>query len=127
MVVTTVDCSTEGFESRKSGSFSEQMEALRACSDNVSGVQALQILDLGVRLEDPDALALYGQLYEGESIDLPISLDANPARAAEYYARAARAGHTEMAIPLARVCDQLSPDDNLLHESIHANFCPVEE
>lgn len=121
---SSADCSEEGFRGRWSDSFEDQFAALGDCLGEVSGTTALRVLDSGVAAENPDALYIYAQLYDGtESTGIPVTFEPNLARATEYYARAKAAGKADAAIDLERVCTELSPEEDLLHESVFADYC----
>lgn len=123
-VAGRTDCSEEGFRGRWSDSFDDQFAALGDCLGEVSGTTALRVLDSGVAAENPNALYIYAQLYDGtESTGIPVTFEPNLARATEYYARAKAAGNADAATDLERVCTELTPEEDLLHESVFADYC----
>ena len=102
---------------------------LRTCGSEVTIDDALTFVERASAANDPDALALFGALYDTGVKDEPIKTDIglnlgdNAARAAEYYARAKEAGSEEGATRLTAVCRGLLLKSDTLSQSAHEDFC----
>lgn len=111
------------------GGFAAQAEAMRACGADLSPEIALGVIENAAAQENGDALLLFGTLYDGTRLDprietlVGLTFDDDPAKAAEYYARAARAGAAEAQSHLAAVCGILSGLDATLEKGAYDDFC----
>ena len=103
--------------------------AIRACGRNVSADTALRLIEEGAAVDDPGALLLFGTLYDADQLDprienlIGLTLDDDPARAAEYYARAVRAGSLEAQARLSAICATLSGADSTLAKGAYDDYC----
>lgn len=103
--------------------------ALQDCVGAVTADAALALVeDYAVR-GDPDALLLFGKLYDDQIEDAPIEtgigLTFSPdiARSAEYYARAFAAGSGVAADLLVTACDRLESDSSTLSKGAYDDYC----
>lgn len=109
--------------------FGEAEKAIRACGDALSADTVLKIVEDAARKDDPDALLLFGTLYDGSEVDerienvIGLSFDHDAATAAEYYARAAGAGSELGAVRLQVTCAQLAGSDETLAKGAYDDFC----
>ena len=111
------------------GGFSTMADRLRECGGAVSADQALSFLERAAAAGDADALALFGAIYDGTVTDeamentIGLTFPDQPARAAEYYARAAAAGSQEAATRLTATCRRLLLSTDTLSRSAHEDYC----
>ncbi|MFC3117674.1 hypothetical protein ACFOHS_02730 [Jhaorihella thermophila] len=90
-------CATDALATA-GGGFDATGRALRACAGKVDPDVALRLVEDAAARGDGAALQLFGMLYDGKALDEPIetgiglSFGDDPAKAAEYYARAVGAG-----------------------------------
>lgn len=99
------------------GSFSEQLSSLRACGADASADTALVVLEAGVDAEDPEALLIFGHLYNPSVTDgeieevMGLSFSDLPEVAIDYYIRARDAGATDAEDALQAACESLRAAD----------------
>ncbi len=111
------------------GGFAETGRALRACAGKVDPDTALRLIEDAAARGDGAALQLFGTLYDGEALDEPIetgiglSFGDDPAKAAEYYARAAGAGAEAARARLAQVCGRLAQASGTLEKGAFDDYC----
>lgn len=109
--------------------FAAVAEQLRQCGGRVTPDDALSLLETAARGNDPVALTLFGRIYDAEATDagletgLGLTFSDNPARAAEYYNRAAQAGSVEAGPLLQTVCRRLLLMTDTLSQSAHEDHC----
>lgn len=126
---STGACGAEQLTSLVSDGFAALAEQLRSCGSDINVDLALGFVERAAATNDPDALALFGALYDpnitGEAIkdDVGLSFGDNPARAAEYYARAKDAGSDEGSQRLTATCRTLALKTDTLSQSAHEDFC----
>ena len=122
-------CGADELRSLASDGFKSLATQLRTCGSEVSVDDALTFVERASAANDPDALALFGALYDTGVKDEPIkteiglNLGDNAARAAEYYARAKEAGSDVAATRLTTVCRGLLLKSDTLSQSAHEDFC----
>ncbi len=103
--------------------------AIRACGDALSADTVLAIVEDAAGRGDPDALLLFGTLYDGAEEDTQIekviglTFADDAARAAEYYARAAGAGSDTAGERLKVTCVQLAGSDKTLAKGAYDDYC----
>lgn len=128
-VAETNPCGTDQLRSLASDGFKTLAQQLRTCGSKVSIDDALTFVERASAANDPDALVLFGALYDTTVKDEPIkteiglNLGDNAARAAEYYARAKEAGSDEATNRLTAVCRGLLLKSDTLSQSAHEDFC----
>lgn len=111
------------------GGFDATGRALRACAGKVDPDVALRLIEDAAARGDGAALQLFGMLYDGEALDEPIetgiglSFGDDPAKAAEYYARAAGAGAEGAQARLEQVCRRLAEVTGTLEKGAFDDFC----
>ena len=109
--------------------FGAMQKAIRACGDALSPDTVLKIVEDGAQQNDPDALLLFGTLYDGAQEDgriekvIGLSFDHDAAKAAEYYARAVTAGSDAARTRLTASCAQLAGSDQTLAKGAYDDFC----
>jgi len=109
--------------------FSATEKAIRACGDAVSPDTVLKIVEDGAQQNDPDALLLFGTLYDGAQEDgrieklIGLSFDHDAAKAVEYYARAVTAGSDVARARLKATCAQLAGSQETLAKGAYDDFC----
>ncbi|WP_425092550.1 hypothetical protein [Tropicimonas sp. S265A] len=123
-------CSDAELSAVASQGFAALGDALRGCGGSVSADVALGLVEGAVAEGDPAALAFFGTLYDSGQTDeiienqIGLTLGDNPARAAEYYARAKDAGTAEADDLLAGVCRALLLRTDTLSISAREDHCP---
>ncbi|MFD3189415.1 hypothetical protein ACFMPD_03965 [Sedimentitalea sp. HM32M-2] len=111
------------------GGFAATADAIRTCGADVPPGVALRLVEEAADRDDADALLLFGTLYDGARLDarienlIGLTFEDDPAKAAEYYARAVRAGATDASKHLAAVCRTLSGANATLAKGAHDDFC----
>ncbi|GGH21303.1 hypothetical protein SAMN05444007_102444 [Cribrihabitans marinus] len=126
-VASSGECALDGLRGR--GGFAEQMAAVRACGSAVSPDTALRLVEDAAATENPQALLLFGTLYDGDRLDAAIetgvglSFADDPARAVEYYARAVEAGSAEAAEQVGRICARLQDSGLTLEKGAYDDYC----
>ena len=109
--------------------FVATQKAIRACGDALSPDTVLKIVEGNAAQDDPDALLLFGTLYDGSERDekiegvIGLTFDHDAVSATEYYARAAQAGSDEARIRLGVTCAQLAGSDETLAKGAYDDFC----
>lgn len=111
------------------GGFAVIGPALRECGARVSPDVALTLVENSAADEDPEALYLFGMLYDGSQQDgevedtIGLTFGADDPKAAEYYARAVAAGSPEAATALAATCARLGQETGTLAKGAHDDYC----
>ena len=109
--------------------FDDLHTQLATCGTAVSPDLAFGLIEDFATREDAQALALFGVLYDADQTDqsietqLGLTFDADPARAAEYYARAQKAGANDVSERLKNTCSILSGDTSTLSKGAYDDFC----
>lgn len=109
--------------------FSRQLEAIRACGRSVSPDTALRMIEDAAGNGNADALLLFGTLYDGDELAprienlIGLSFADDPARAVEYYTRAARAGSAEAEARAVVTCARLDGSTLTLERGAFDDFC----
>lgn len=122
------DCSAAALAATEGG-FAETGKTIRACAGQVTPSTVLRLLEDAAAGDDPDALYLFGVLYDGAELDqvvenqIGLSFDHDAAKAAEYYARATATGSKSAAARLKATCAQLSASDATLAKGAFNDFC----
>lgn len=112
------------------GGFDAVEAALRSCGNKVSATDTLRLLEKGVRGGSPEALLLFGKIYDVQQKDdllettVGLTFDDDPATAAEYYARAKDAGSPAAETLLIVTCQRLSKLTSTLARGAHDDHCP---
>ncbi len=112
------------------GGFDVVEAALRSCNDKVSATDTLRLLEKGVRAGSPEALLMFGKIYDVQQKDnliettVGLTFDDDPATAAEYYARAKDAGSPAAETLLIVTCQRLSKLTSTLARGAHDDHCP---
>lgn len=110
--------------------FAALQDQLAGCGAKVSADAALGLIEKFASDEDPGALAMLGALYDetvtedGVETAIGLTFTADPARAAEYYARAVQAGSDSAEARLTSVCAQLSVSASTLDKGAFDDYCP---
>ncbi len=121
-------CSLSGLRGI-SGGFKATEQAIRTCGDALSPDTVLQVVEDASEQNDPDALLLFGTLYDGAQVDqrieqvIGLSFGHDAARAAEYYARAKAAGSQAATTRLTATCAQLAGSNQTLAKGAYDDFC----
>ncbi|SFT67086.1 hypothetical protein [Sedimentitalea nanhaiensis] len=111
------------------GGFTAIADAIRKCGADVSADTALRLVEEAAAQDDGDALLLFGTLYDGTRLDprietlVGLTFEDDPAKAAEYYARAAGAGAAGAQGHLADICQILSASTATLAKGAYDDFC----
>jgi hypothetical protein len=127
--VTSGDACTRDKLAATKGGHGAIIAAIRACGVDVQPDTALSLVEAGAAAEDAEALLLFGTLYDGESLDPRIenltglTFKDDPAKAAEYYARAVKAGSTEAGTRLGDICNRLASADATLSKGAYDDYC----
>lgn len=122
-------CGPEALAALGGQGFVAIADGLRGCGGSVTPDTALGLLEGAVAANDPQALAFFGTLYDPSRTDpviedqIGLTLGDNPARAAEYYARARDAGAAEAAEYLASICLTLTLKTDTLSVSAREDHC----
>jgi len=109
--------------------FDATQKAIRACGDALSADTVLEIVEDAALRGDKDALLLFGTLYDGSEQDarietvIGLSFAHDAATAAEYYARAHKAGSDEARARLTAICVQLGQSDETLAKGAYDDYC----
>ncbi|AVO37007.1 hypothetical protein [Pukyongiella litopenaei] len=111
------------------GGFAVIGPAMRGCGTRLSAEHALRLVEDAAARNEAGALLLFGTLYDGDELDprvenlIGLSFDDDPAKAAEYYARAARAGSQQAPGRLDAVCGKLAAMDTTLAKGALDDYC----
>ena len=109
--------------------FDGQLQALRTCGAQASADTALGLVERAAAAGDPEALTLFGTMYDGEAgeplIEETIGLTFGdvPATAAEYYARAVDVGSKEANDHLVKLCERMASMTDTLSRGAVADYC----
>lgn len=123
------DCAANAVGALQSGGFAPVAGKVRDCGNSLSADSVLGFVEKASAANDPDALNLFGALYDSGVTDeviettIGLSFSDQPARAAEYYARAVSAGSTEAATRLQAVCRRLLLNSDTLSQSAREDYC----
>ncbi len=123
------DCSAAALETLGAQGFGPVLARIGDCGNAITQDEALGLVEKAAQANDPAALTVMGQLYDSASTEavletsLQLSASDNPAQAAEYYDRAARAGSAEATPLLRTVCERLSTMTDTLSQSAHEDHC----
>lgn len=124
----TAPCTRESLAAT-TGGFVAIADAIRVCGSDVQPDTALSLVEEAAAADDPDALQLFGTLYDGEALDPRIenltglTFVDDPAQAVEYYARAISAGSDTAAENLRKTCERLANDSATLARGAYDDFC----
>lgn len=129
--VTIADQEACGFDRLRAipGGFAAIADAIRGCGAAVSADTALRLVEDSAEKDDPDALLLFGTIYDVDELDpkienlIGLTFEDDPARATEYYGRAAAAGSQAAADRLERSCARLSVLETTLAKGAYDDFC----
>ncbi len=122
-------CTDERLRGLGSLGFAEIARELGACGGAANPETALGLLEDAADRTDPDALLMFGELYDAgvaESVlKSAVGLDLGdiPANAADYYGRARAAGNATAATRLASLCERLSVATDTLSTAAHGEYC----
>lgn len=111
------------------GGFAATAQAIRDCGRDVSPDTALRLIEDAAGTGDPEALLLFGTLYDGDELDprietlVGLTFADDPAQAAGYYARAAAAGSGPAKDRLSAACARLAGAGATLDKGAHDDFC----
>lgn len=103
--------------------------SIRACGDALSPDVVLKLIEDAAEQGDPEALLLFGTLYDGAQIDarieqvIGLSFDHDATKAVEYYARAVAAGSGVAGTRLTASCAQLAGSNETLAKGAYDDFC----
>ena len=121
-------CTPEALGALKGG-FAEVGSAIRGCGKALSPDATLAFVEDYANRGDPEALLLFGMLYDGEELDarienlIGLTFEPDDTRAADYYARAVQAGSEQAAQSLQAVCQRLSSANSTLAKGAYNDFC----
>ena len=111
------------------GGFTATQKVIRACGDALSADTVLKLVEDASAAGDADALLVFGTLYDGAQQDarieqvIGLTFDHDAAKAAEYYARAVKAGSEVAQARLAATCAQLAGSNMTLAKGAYDDFC----
>lgn len=111
------------------GGFDAAAQGIRDCGADVSADTALRLIEDAAKRDNPDALLLFGTLYDAQTLDprienlVGLTFGDDPAQAVEYYDRAARAGSDEAQTRLKETCAVLKGADATLAKGAYDDFC----
>jgi hypothetical protein len=126
---TAVPCSHASI-SKAGGGYLAMETSLRECGSTISANDAIRLLEMGVREGSPDALLLFGKIYDAGKRDeliestIGLTFEDDPATAAEYYHRAKAAGSPEAETLLIVTCERLSKLSSTLATGAFDDYCP---
>lgn len=109
--------------------FAGLRDRLGACGAAANPDDLLGVIEDGAARGDPEALLIFGRLYDPAAEDTPIETGAgltlpdDPALAAEYYSRAKALGAAEAGPLLQAVCARLQAAGDTLSQGAHDDFC----
>ncbi|MGD9294746.1 MAG: hypothetical protein PVI41_07680 [Roseobacter sp.] len=109
--------------------FDAQLAALRACGGKAETDVALGLVEQAAAAGDPQALLLFGMVYDGEAAfgvveeDVGLTFGDVPATAAEYYSRAVAAGSVEASQRLSSLCVRMQTMTDTLTQGAVADYC----
>lgn len=122
-------CGLETLSAQQGSSFADLASKIRDCGGDVSADNALLLVEKAAAANDAYALDLFGILYDNTITDAAIentiglTFNDDPARAADYYARAVAAGSTEAPARLQAVCRRLLLKSDTLSQSAREDHC----
>lgn len=126
-VAANADCTLTALQGLQG--FDTQIAAVQDCGASVAPDTALTLIEEAAAAANPQALILFGTLYDGDQLAPRIenltglTFADDPARAAEYYARAAQAGSVEAGERLSAVCARLEGSSLTLEKGAFDDFC----
>lgn len=125
--VTSKPCSPAELQGLPS--FDEQLSELQTCGKQVSADTALGLVETAAAAGDPEALLLFGTVYDA-MVNTPVIEDEigftfadTPATAAEYYARAEAAGSEVAVERLEALCERMATMTDTLTAGARADYC----
>lgn len=121
-------CSAGALATLGAKGFAPVLAQLRLCGGQISVDDVLLQVEKASAAGDAVAITVFGQLYDGAQTDpvetaTGLTFDDDPARAAEYYARAKAAGGEDAGPLLAQICVRLQPLTDTLSRSAYADYC----
>lgn len=128
-VATNDPCGMSALTELGTQGFGALANKMRECGSNLSADNALGLVEKAVAAGDGAALALFGALYDNGVTDdaiegqMGLTFSDDPARAAEYYSRAATAGSQDGTDRLQAVCNRLLIKTDTLSRSAHEDYC----
>lgn len=123
------DCALDQVAALSSEGFGPVAARIRECGGSLSADNALGFVEKAANLGDAEALALFGALYDNTVTDdviegqIGLTFPDEPARAAEYYSRAAEAGSEDAGTRLTAVCTRLRLKSDTLSQSAYEDYC----
>ncbi len=109
--------------------FATQADALRGCASDASADAALGLVEQAAAAGDPQALFLFGTIYDGGTTEAVIEEQIGltfgdvPHTAAEYYSRAATAGSQAAVDRLETLCTRMATMTDTLTEGAYQDYC----
>lgn len=128
-VVQPDGCQPDDLAALQNDGFSAVAGKIRDCGSSLTADNALRYVEQGAAANDPEALALFGALYDNGVTDdaiegtIGLTFSDAPARAAEYYARAVAAGSDTAKTRLEAVCRRLLLKSDTLSQSAREDYC----
>ncbi|MEO0344462.1 MAG: hypothetical protein AAF198_13595 [Pseudomonadota bacterium] len=122
-------CSLEALSGLAAQGFGAVQEQMATCGSEVSADLALRFIESASATSDPEALSLFGALYDADTTvepfetEIGVTLSNIPAIAAEYYARAVEAGSQDAVGRLANICSRLSQSQMTLDRTAFSDYC----
>jgi len=122
-------CTDERLRGLGNRGFAEIARELVACGSAANPETALGLLEDAADRTDPDALLMFGELYDAGAAEsvlksaVGLDLGDIPANAADYYGRARAAGNPAAAIRLSSLCKRLSGATDTLSTAAHGEYC----
>jgi hypothetical protein len=126
--ISTVQCTPAAINA-VTGGFAATEKVIRACGDALSADTVLKLVEDASAAGDAEALLVFGTLYDGAQVDarieqvIGLTFDHDAAKAAEYYARAVKAGSEIAQTRLTATCAQLAGSDMTLAKGAFDDFC----
>ena len=111
------------------GGFATVGQAMRNCGRDITPDVALALVEDYAARSDPQALLLFGTLYDGTELDarvenlIGLSFATDDTKAVEYYHRAVAAGAIEADTRLAATCARLADADSTLAKGAYDDYC----
>ncbi|WP_299628893.1 hypothetical protein [uncultured Tateyamaria sp.] len=128
-VVAQGTCGMDTLSAAQGDGFGALADKIRGCGGDLSADNALSLVEQATAANDPAALDLFGVLYDSTVTDeaiegtIGLTFSDNPARAADYYARAVAAGSTDAPARLQAVCRRLLLKSDTLSQSARDEHC----
>jgi hypothetical protein len=124
-----VDGCDEAALTALAGGFDARVQKIRDCGARVPADLALRIIEDAAAADDPQALLLFGTLYDGRELDprienlIGLSFDDDPVQATVYYARAVAAGSDVARARLTATCARLAQGATTLQKGAFHDHC----